>query len=125
MGMATVMMAMAAAITAGIAVVTTVRLITSATRTARPLLARTWRAASDSTRTRADLTTIRTTAISACTGTRTHTRRSTRMVIAPGIEGTQGTSQHSCWDNEAAGRSEEHTSELQSPCNLVCRLLLE
>src|SRR5256885_13899989 len=34
--------------------------------------------------------------------------------------------------NSAAGkclwpgqRSEEHTSELQSPCNLVCRLLLE
>src|SRR5256885_7369810 len=28
---------------------------------------------------------------------------------------------------KAAGhrRSEEHTSELQSPCNLVCRLLLE
>src|SRR5205807_3219414 len=25
----------------------------------------------------------------------------------------------------ARGRSEEHTSELQSPCNLVCRLLLE
>src|SRR6266566_5636038 len=25
-----------------------------------------------------------------------------------------------CWP-----RSEEHTSELQSPCNLVCRLLLE
>src|SRR5256885_9860144 len=25
----------------------------------------------------------------------------------------------------AAQRSEEHTSELQSPCNLVCRLLLE
>src|SRR5688500_19973263 len=25
----------------------------------------------------------------------------------------------------AANRSEEHTSELQSPCNLVCRLLLE
>src|SRR5256885_3586343 len=25
----------------------------------------------------------------------------------------------------AATRSEEHTSELQSPCNLVCRLLLE
>src|SRR2546426_9255855 len=44
-----------------------------------------------------------------------------------------------CWralieenTHEAAGsshrdrqRSEEHTSELQSPCNLVCRLLLE
>src|SRR5256885_11444430 len=26
---------------------------------------------------------------------------------------------------EIGGRSEEHTSELQSPCNLVCRLLLE
>src|SRR5256885_9018642 len=26
---------------------------------------------------------------------------------------------------EAIVRSEEHTSELQSPCNLVCRLLLE
>src|SRR5256885_10003234 len=25
----------------------------------------------------------------------------------------------------AGSRSEEHTSELQSPCNLVCRLLLE
>src|SRR5256885_11635789 len=25
----------------------------------------------------------------------------------------------------ARGRSEEHTSELQSPCNLVCRLLLD
>src|SRR2546426_1707185 len=25
----------------------------------------------------------------------------------------------------AERRSEEHTSELQSPCNLVCRLLLE
>src|SRR2546426_6176138 len=27
--------------------------------------------------------------------------------------------------NSSATRSEEHTSELQSPCNLVCRLLLE
>src|SRR5256885_6486839 len=27
--------------------------------------------------------------------------------------------------NHAWSRSEEHTSELQSPCNLVCRLLLE
>src|SRR5256885_9018241 len=26
---------------------------------------------------------------------------------------------------EPGTRSEEHTSELQSPCNLVCRLLLE
>src|SRR5256885_7229880 len=35
-----------------------------------------------------------------------------------------------CWhyldeQNGRSVRSEEHTSELQSPCNLVCRLLLE
>src|SRR5256885_11070006 len=28
-------------------------------------------------------------------------------------------------DEDVGARSEEHTSELQSPCNLVCRLLLE
>src|SRR2546426_8669834 len=28
-------------------------------------------------------------------------------------------------DPQRGQRSEEHTSELQSPCNLVCRLLLE
>src|SRR2546426_12654175 len=28
-------------------------------------------------------------------------------------------------EGRARDRSEEHTSELQSPCNLVCRLLLE
>src|SRR5205807_9464846 len=28
-------------------------------------------------------------------------------------------------EGHRAARSEEHTSELQSPCNLVCRLLLE
>src|SRR2546426_5896715 len=38
--------------------------------------------------------------------------RSTRAPSRPGPEGH-------------AERSEEHTSELQSPCNLVCRLLLE
>src|SRR5256885_13297710 len=27
--------------------------------------------------------------------------------------------------SSSSNRSEEHTSELQSPCNLVCRLLLE
>src|SRR5256885_16338144 len=30
-----------------------------------------------------------------------------------------------CLACETFHRSEEHTSELQSPCNLVCRLLLE
>src|SRR5438876_195428 len=29
------------------------------------------------------------------------------------------------YSNERRGRSEEHTSELQSPVHLVCRLLLE
>src|SRR5256885_12139637 len=36
----------------------------------------------------------------------------TQVVKRPGVN----------WDDF---RSEEHTSELQSPCNLVCRLLLE
>src|SRR5256885_15698996 len=31
----------------------------------------------------------------------------------------------SCSGCQQSKRSEEHTSELQSPCNLVCRLLLE
>src|SRR5256885_9580080 len=31
---------------------------------------------------------------------------------------------HGLWTHPR-DRSEEHTSELQSPCNLVCRLLLE
>src|SRR5256885_5516784 len=30
-----------------------------------------------------------------------------------------------CGNDNGIMRSEEHTSELQSPCNLVCRLLLE
>src|SRR5688500_20119137 len=30
-----------------------------------------------------------------------------------------------CARSKESTRSEEHTSELQSPCNLVCRLLLE
>src|SRR5256885_8670456 len=32
---------------------------------------------------------------------------------------------HPRWPFACPDRSEEHTSELQSPCNLVCRLLLE
>src|SRR5256885_2830225 len=35
----------------------------------------------------------------------------------------QGRPQRGCRLQQS--RSEEHTSELQSPCNLVCRLLLE
>src|SRR5256885_4979459 len=36
-----------------------------------------------------------------------------------------GTAHGQDTDCRRCGRSEEHTSELQSPCNLVCRLLLE
>src|SRR2546427_8477704 len=32
---------------------------------------------------------------------------------------------HPQWQSRRRGRSEEHTSELQSQSNLVCRLLLE
>src|SRR5256885_5559494 len=35
------------------------------------------------------------------------------------------TARRACCRTRRRLRSEEHTSELQSPCNLVCRLLLE
>src|SRR5256885_4013158 len=38
---------------------------------------------------------------------------------------TPGTRPYAVISYEFWSRSEEHTSELQSPCNLVCRLLLE
>src|SRR5256885_9747654 len=41
-------------------------------------------------------------------GEHAHIRERPRVVVLPLVN-----------------RSEEHTSELQSPCNLVCRLLLE
>src|SRR5256885_6983040 len=37
----------------------------------------------------------------------------------------KGKNQKGAEAKTGASRSEEHTSELQSPCNLVCRLLLE
>src|SRR5256885_9442121 len=46
-----------------------------------------------------------------------------RLRPARGESGTDRRSSH--LRAHAADRSEEHTSELQSPCNLVCRLLLE
>src|SRR5256885_17239645 len=52
------------------------------------------------------------------TSTRTRGRRS----------GRPGCAARTRWSSTCTPpptRSEEHTSELQSPCNLVCRLLLE
>src|SRR2546426_8471378 len=44
------------------------------------------------------------------------------LVTALGAKARQRALEHFRQDRM---RSEEHTSELQSPCNLVCRLLLE
>src|SRR5256885_9165069 len=48
--------------------------------------------------------------------------RSARRARSPATRGPGAATSRS-W--AACARSEEHTSELQSPCNLVCRLLLE
>src|SRR2546426_3629802 len=49
--------------------------------------------------------------------------RSSRQPISPKARRSCSTKIHSTCSTST--RSEEHTSELQSPCNLVCRLLLE
>src|SRR5205807_7034866 len=46
-----------------------------------------------------------------------------RLVRALRPAGSAGGDSHAA--ARSGARSEEHTSELQSPCNLVCRLLLE
>src|SRR2546426_6427997 len=54
-----------------------------------------------------------------------------RSVAAPPLQGMKKwlpggpPGETACRANFSHLRSEEHTSELQSPCNLVCRLLLE
>src|SRR5256885_13147986 len=53
--------------------------------------------------------------------TRAKTASSTSMCGGGQIARTRS----SLWKKHSRKRSEEHTSELQSPCNLVCRLLLE
>src|SRR5256885_4709073 len=50
------------------------------------------------------------------------------LVAVPACLSAGSTKQMSSLETESSRRimrSEEHTSELQSPCNLVCRLLLE
>src|SRR5438552_11827578 len=64
------------------------------------------------------------------TPTPTHTRNRGH-VLPQGTQGGQGKclprsgASHPLREPGAARRSEEHTSELQSPDHLVCRLLLE
>src|SRR5688500_20086110 len=45
-------------------------------------------------------------------------KHAANMAVTQGVQSEGG---HA----DLFNRSEEHTSELQSPCNLVCRLLLE
>src|SRR5256885_9639377 len=61
-------------------------------------------------------------ALSACSSRRTdlppdESPRKPRLAVLIVIDQLRG--------DYISRRSEEHTSELQSPCNLVCRLLLE
>src|SRR5256885_4743700 len=52
----------------------------------------------------------------------------TPAIIASAGAAAEGAVSGAAWylgNPSAENRSEEHTSELQSPCNLVCRLLLE
>src|SRR5688500_19504578 len=46
------------------------------------------------------------------------------MGLVPGVK-SMALRIDTSFSKEVQVRSEEHTSELQSPCNLVCRLLLE
>src|SRR5256885_13313798 len=59
-----------------------------------------------------------TVALCACSGSTTQPNASGTIGIAADVSALRN-------DGSLAHRSEEHTSELQSPCNLVCRLLLE
>src|SRR5256885_9376587 len=53
--------------------------------------------------------------------------RGDRLPAADGLrpQRRRGPRAHALGEVHDRQRSEEHTSELQSPCNLVCRLLLE
>src|SRR5258708_28083033 len=54
-----------------------------------------------------------------------HSRHTARYDHARGYESRQSENHSDRADAGAVVRSEEHTSELQSPDHLVCRLLLE
>src|SRR5205807_10335040 len=52
-------------------------------------------------------------------------RQGRRLRAGPGGRGERRRGRRAPAGDRRVRRSEEHTSELQSPCNLVCRLLLE
>src|SRR5256885_8644340 len=56
-------------------------------------------------------------------GTEIRVRRVNAQILEPGHSDASDAGANTRIVRES--RSEEHTSELQSPCNLVCRLLLE
>src|SRR5256885_12331791 len=60
-------------------------------------------------------------------GCRFHTRCPYATEVCREVEPplTEYPGGHAAACHHPLNRSEEHTSELQSPCNLVCRLLLE
>src|SRR2546426_12666847 len=66
----------------------------------------------------------------ACSGSESASRARHLEPKAAGNQGCEDFAGHhpQFWERDTGrrrSRSEEHTSELQSPCNLVCRLLLE
>src|SRR5256885_10549345 len=56
---------------------------------------------------------------------RSDSMRSIPLTVVEKPRSLMITTRRSISSAASPGRSEEHTSELQSPCNLVCRLLLE
>src|SRR5256885_16141067 len=64
-------------------------------------------------------------AVPTMTSDATTLRVSSNMIMKISVKADTTAIIRSYFSPSAISRSEEHTSELQSPCNLVCRLLLE
>src|SRR5688500_19463344 len=67
---------------------------------------------------------ISATSLSRCTQTTSNGPKSF-LLVSSRFRATARPASTAITTRTALGRSEEHTSELQSPCNRVCRLLLE